>query len=215
VSVTGRVASVLAVTVFVGCGIPLDDAPRAQATTSAPVEQSTPTTPSGGSAAFVYLTVEDHIVPVESPVGDGSPEARLQALLGAKPVTPTASQIPTGTRLRGVQRNSSVVTVDLTDEFDNLQGTARRMAAAQIVFTLTELPGIEDVLFRVEGRATQVDSPLVGDTDRVRACDYLELLPTTEQAVADQLDAEAMEHADERRVALRRCPNAPSDTSRD
>lgn len=202
------VAALAALAGLAGCGIPLDGAPRRLV--DAPENEVTTTTaPTGGGSAYVYLTLEDHLVPIRVDVGDASPQARVTALLSIEPDSGAASQIPSGTRLLAAERNASVVTVDLSDEFDNVQGTGRRLAAAELVFTLTEIGGIEDVLFEVSGRPTRVDSPIVGDTDRVRACDYLALLPTTDQLREDRIDSDAARHVTARRTSLQqRCPAA-------
>ena len=192
------------------CGIPLDDQPRAIAAVGAEAARPTPSTAPGGSAAYVYLATDDHLVPVEHEVGGGTVAERITALLALEPTAlETSSQVPGGTRLLGVERSASIVTIDLSKEFDNLQGVARRLAAAQLVFTATESSGVEDVLFKVNGRTARVDSPVAGDTDRVRACDYLSLLPTTEQLAAAEVDDSATRHVTRRRSSLeQRCPDA-------
>lgn len=195
-----------------GCGIPTDDAPRDMTPRGLDTEAPTSTALTGGSDAYVYLSAADHLVPVQQEVGNGTVEERVAALLARQPAGGSAaSQVPAGTRLLGVVRNASVVTLDLSDEFDNLQGVARRLAAAQLVMTVTESTGVEDVLFRVEGKLARVDSPVVGDTDRVRACDYVALLPTADQARRDGLDTDAVRHVARRRSSLeRRCPDQDS-----
>lgn len=207
---SGRLVALLAtVGLAVACGIPTDDSPRDVSPRGLDAETPTSTALAGGSDAYVYLSSADHLVPVEQEVGNGTVEERVAALLARQPAGgSTASQVPAGTRLLGVVRNASVVTLDLSDEFDNLQGVARRLAAAQLVMTVTESTGVEDVLFRVEGKLARVDSPVVGDTDRVRACDYVTLLPTAEQARRDGLDPDAVRHVARRRASLeRRCPD--------
>jgi len=60
--------------------------------------------------------------------------------------------IPVGTSLRGVTVKSGTATVDLSGEFDSGGGTlSMTMRLAQVVYTLTQFPTIERVLFKIDG----------------------------------------------------------------
>lgn len=51
---------------------------------------------------------------------------------------------------------NGVVTVDLPDSFEDLDGRDQTVAAAQIVYTATAFRGVRGVIFRVAGQAAQV-----------------------------------------------------------
>ena len=62
------------------------------------------------------------------------------------------STIPTGTDLRGLTVHGGTATVDLSDEYDSGGGVlSMTMRLAQVVYTLTQFPTVERVLFRIEG----------------------------------------------------------------
>jgi hypothetical protein len=138
--------------------------------------------------------------------------ALLQMPESSERVNGLGSSIPTGTRLQGLQTDGTTLSVDLSDDFENVVGTARQQAIGQMVLTATEFAGVQDVRFLVDGKPLQVTSPTRGDTTTVGACDYESLLPTTEDAKEADLDAGTAERLAARRAALDdHCP-APSTT---
>jgi hypothetical protein len=63
-----------------------------------------------------------------------------------------STAIPAGTELVGVEVVDGVATVDLSTEFGSGGGSASMMGrVAQIVFTATQFPTVESVLFEIEG----------------------------------------------------------------
>lgn len=62
------------------------------------------------------------------------------------------SAIPASTELRSLSIDSGTATIDLSDEYDAGGGTlSMTMRLAQVVYTLTQFPTIERVLFQIEG----------------------------------------------------------------
>jgi hypothetical protein len=121
------------------------------------------------------------------------------------------SQIPTGTRLLGTSQEGTVLNVDVSKEFDNLVGTGRSQATAQIVMTATDLPGIDQVSLSIEGQSTQVFSQVRGDTDQVGACDYVGLLPSEDTLASWPLDRRSRQHLTTRRnMLLDQCLQTPA-----
>jgi hypothetical protein len=104
------------------------------------------------------------------------------------------NQIPAGTRLLGAQQLGSALNVNLSSEFDNLVGTGRTQATAQIVFTATDLTGIETLTFSIDGKPTMIVSPAAGDTSTVTACDFRGLLPTDDEVQEANLSTDAGRH---------------------
>jgi len=65
-----------------------------------------------------------------------------------------ASQIPSGSRLRGVTLAGGVARVDLSSRFASGGGSATMFARlAQVVFTATQFPNVHGVRFLLDGRA--------------------------------------------------------------
>lgn len=161
-------AAVALVTTFGACGIPTDDHPQAIAPESIPDVILSPT-PSIGAAdqavtSWIYLVLggtdadePDSLVrePVQVP-SPGNPEQVLQRLAqGAdekQAERRLISAIPPRTEILATvdPERRDVLIVD-TQELRRVEGGKQRIAAAQIVFTATEIPGIEFVRFRDGG----------------------------------------------------------------
>jgi spore germination protein GerM len=183
-------AAVLAV-VGAGCGIPSDEraavaspgsvpfdllgqAPSATATTLpiAPTEKAT-----------IFLVQGERLAPVQrelpAPV---SVEAVLETLAAG----PTATEVQLGLRTAllapGLMRSGGVsggiATIDLGQPFTEIAGRDQIVALAQIVSTVTGLPGVGRATFTLDGNATGV---LRGDgavtTESVSRDDYATLAP--------------------------------------
>ena len=87
-----------------------------------------------------------------------------------------SSTIPSGVEVLGLTIKEGLATVDLSDEFEGTDDSAvvaQRMA--QVVFTLTTIPHVTEVVFRQEGKAISAqtgDGQLV--TRPVMKADYLD-----------------------------------------
>lgn len=169
--------------------------------TSSSVPASTATTPSvqpasAGPAptrsttvrAYFYLGGEPGtagLVPVPREVGDGDPiEGALDALL-AGPTTDEAglrtvtSAIPVGSRLLGLTVANGIATADLSSDFESGGGSASMfIRLGQVVFTLTQFPTVQSVVFKIDGQRVTVFSSegIVLDNPLGRA-DEADLLP--------------------------------------
>ncbi len=62
-----------------------------------------------------------------------------------------SNTIPEGTVLRGISLKDKVATVDLSKEFDQVNGVAGIISRLSIVNTLTKISGVEKVRFHIEG----------------------------------------------------------------
>ncbi len=114
----------------------------------------------------------------DDPIGPGPflvPVAR-QISTPAAPATPTmawllagpsqpeqdglpalSTAIPSGTRLLGLAVANGVATVDLSSEFASGGGSLSMLArVAQVVYTLTQFPTVDEVAFEIEGVAVDV-----------------------------------------------------------
>jgi hypothetical protein len=123
----------------------------------------------------VYHLRDGKVAPVGRTVEATSAVARasLASLLDGPTTEERAaglsSAIPSGTTLLDLSLVEGLATVDLSGEFDDGGGSASMLGrVAQVVATLTRLPTIERVAFRLDGRAVEtiggegviVDPPL-------------------------------------------------------
>ncbi len=105
-----------------------------------------------------------HLVPVARSVDRNTPATEaMQALLAGPTAMELAtfpglsSAVPAGTELRWVAVTDGVATVDLTGTFVTGGGSLSfRSRLAQVVFTLTQFPTVDEVRFRIDGVATTV-----------------------------------------------------------
>ena len=101
-------------------------------------------------------------------------EALLEGPAGPDVEAGADTAIPAGTRLLGVEMgHESPVVVDLSREFESGGGSlSMQLRVAQVVFTATQLDGVDEILITIEGEAVDsiggegvlVDRPL-GRTD--------------------------------------------------
>jgi spore germination protein GerM len=70
-----------------------------------------------------------------------------------------STAIPEGTQLLGVSIEDGIATVDLSAEFESGGGSLGMMLRlAQVVFTVTQFPTVEGVLFELDGQPVEVFS---------------------------------------------------------
>ena len=130
-----------------------------------------------GSAGLAALLRE---VPQTHAVG----AAAIDALLAGPDPNDSGERllstaIPDGSRLLGLTIDDGIATVDLSSEFESGGGSLSMFTRlGQMVFTLTQFPTVESVLFEIEGQPVTVFSSegIVLDGPVGRA-DYADLLP--------------------------------------
>ena len=210
----GPAAFALAVALLAaGCGIPLDDSPRAiTANVTKPTTEQQTTSP-GNSAVFLYFLKNDHLAGASRDVTDRRLESVLAAVLSGPTAEETSngliSQIPAGTTVSSVTDDGQTVRIGISKELADVVGASRQEAIAQIVFTATELDGVSTVGFTVGGKALKVSSPTRGDVEQVSDCDFVVFLPTDDQVRDANLPADVTRHLAARRRALAsRCPDS-------
>lgn len=161
-----------------GCGVRPESQPRHIPAERLPAELAAAPadSPTSGAAAFafrVYLVSGARLVPVERRVSE---QASAMRRLAALKEGPTREEAASGLRsslgeraaVRVVEVSQGVASVDLGADLAELFGSDRVLALAQIVFTLTDTPGIDEVRFSVERRpvatpiedGTLIDRPL-------------------------------------------------------
>ncbi len=166
----------------VACGVPLDAGP-----VPIEIEYELPedVAASDGEdlvAMLMFLVRTDRLVPVTRDLpATADLHGVIDSLLDGPTVPEERSQlrtaIPPATMLLGVESDGSVAIVDLSAGFTSVGGEEELLAVAQFVLTLTSLPGIDSVGFRVEGRPTNVPLPSGALSEApVTAEPYLNLL---------------------------------------
>ena len=169
----------------VGCG-------DAQAVSLGPIANTTKTTTPrvhhrgpATVALKVWLARSDGLVPVRRVhrLTPAVATAAIKALLAGPTVKERAAglstAIPKETKLLGIALHKGVATVDLTAEFGTGGGALSvQDRIGQIVYTLTEFPTIDKVLFHLDGAPVHVISTdgIVLDHPVTRD-EYVNLLP--------------------------------------
>lgn len=170
------VASGVAVAVA-GCGVQLDDEPREIAAGVVPYDLlATSTTGSTSSttplptfqATSVFLVDnDDYLVEVRRQL-PGEVRGEVRVAIGSLLTPPTeievnsglSTAIPPSVSLRGVVGpEDGLVTIDLrSGATEGTDGSPEisRLAFAQLVYTADAVPGVDRVLFQVDGQAREV-----------------------------------------------------------
>ena len=156
-----------ALTLLAGCGIPVDDRPRALSAEEIPSSlpsSAPPATAQPGGANSVSTTVffvrESQLAPVrrESPTPptvEGAIAAVVRGPTLAERSQGLRTALNTQVRLAGTAA-ARVPLIDLTEAFGEGEGEEQILALAQLVFTLTGLPGVDAVSFARSGQAVEV-----------------------------------------------------------
>ncbi len=178
---------------LVACGVPEDDRPQELTAdevpfgllTTAPTTTTTPENlPPSREAELYFLDSEGLLEPLPREVEDRSPRMVIETLLATDtaglPAT-FSSNIPPDTLLLDIFTESDgqndVLTVDLSEQFTTIEGERFIAAVAQIVFTASDLDGVDAVSFRVEGERIPVsDEEGATQDEPVTPLDYRTLL---------------------------------------
>jgi hypothetical protein len=148
------------------CGLGVDASPRLVNPQQVPfglLRPSPPTTSPAfaGQYATIYLEGPQRLVAVSRDVPAPVTATRVLAALGQGPTSAEASEglqspISTAAPLTIWRLRSTRVTVNVTKAFTTLAGENQAIAVAQLVYTLTALPGIDAVGIRIDGKRAKV-----------------------------------------------------------
>ena len=160
--------------------------------TVAPATSTTGAGPTGMAVYFLLEELDDEspgpfLVPVyrEAEAGTDAAMTVMEALLVGPTSDETAgtpaisTAIPEGTKVLGVDISDGRATVDLSGEYDDGGGSFGMFARlAQVVYTLTRLPEVDEVAFELEGEMVTVFSSEGIELDGPQQRDdYSDLLP--------------------------------------
>jgi spore germination protein GerM len=161
----GLLAFVLLCVVVSACAVGTDEAPRDIEQATVLVRDTNDDAQAAGGAGRIYLTVPGvsgeptRLRSVARDVGD-DPDAVVAALLagpnGDEFTDQLRTALPDGLQVITLQRRAGgIVDLDVTDEIQQLSGDVQVLALAQIVYTVSELNGIEAVRISVDGESVQ------------------------------------------------------------
>jgi spore germination protein GerM len=170
------IAVVLAILVS-ACGVPSSGGPQTIAPSGVPFgllsnkkepvqERVSPAHPT--APVSIYLLDQGHLAPVAREVHFPAPLPTLATeALDALLAGPTLAEaengyqtaISTGTRLLSVSVTAGVATVNFSSAFGMIVGADQIPAVAQVVYTITGIPGISSVAFQISGQPIAVPVP--------------------------------------------------------
>jgi len=151
-------ATIVLAAVAMGCGIRPDAAPR-----DIPVEdRSLPGAPASvagvaGGDARIYLLTPTEPRQVRSVTRPSGTRTDLLAALVAGPTEeelslPLSSALPAELEVLSTRSVGSVLYIDLSAAIAELSGAGLTLAVAQIVFTATDIAGVDAVQLTVDGQ---------------------------------------------------------------
>ncbi len=163
-----------------------DGTTEIQTTTEETTENGTETEPAAATVAYqVWFTdAEGLFVTYRTEeatprVGTAALESLLEGPDSFEEDYGLRTAIPDGTQLLGLEIGDGIARADLSSEFESGGGSASMQARlAQVVYTLTQFPTVEGVLFSLDGEPIDVlgGEGVVIDHPLTRR-DYAELLP--------------------------------------
>jgi spore germination protein GerM len=112
-------------------------------------------------------------------IGTAALEALLEGPESFESEYGLGTSVPDGTQLLGLTIEDGIARVDLTSEYESGGGSASmQMRLAQVVYTITQFPTVEGVVFSLDGRPIEVlgGEGVVLDHPLTRK-DYADLLP--------------------------------------
>lgn len=182
-----RVAILAMLVLAAACGgtsepvqVPADDIPF-PLTREAGVPEATSTV--GRILVFFVLDGRLSAVTRNAEAGGTPTEASMRALLGGpngrERTRGLNTGLPSSTRLLDITVTNRIALVDLSAEFQApAEPDAITLRIAQVVWTLTQLPGIEAVIFAVDGNQISVATDQGQSVDRpVSRADYDQFAP--------------------------------------
>ena len=184
---------------LVGCGVQLDDEPRELArdtlpfdllatSTTGPPTTATPL-PTFQETSVFLVDNDDYLFEVERQL-----PGEVRVAVGSLLTPPTEAEVNSGlsteiapsVSLRGISGpEDGLVTIDLASDGSERSPEISRLAFAQLVYTATGLPGVDRVLFQVDGQAREVPTGEGQSTaEPLSRVDYRQFLrpPTTTTA---------------------------------
>ena len=160
-------AALLALILLSSCGIPVEDSARPisgdDIPATIPSPAPAPTSPLGDqrpASVELFFVHGSRLAPVrrDVPIPLSLERAIAEIARGPTPVERNQgfrTALPKDLRLAGTVA-AGVPLIEVTDSFAQVEGEEQILALAQLVFTLTGLPGVDGVSFGLAGRPVEV-----------------------------------------------------------
>lgn len=167
-------ALLCALALLTGCGVEPQESPEVLTIPVPEISAAEERTEAIGPALTVYFVRGDALAPAER----GTPVADARSALELLALGPTRVEVIGGLRTALAPQSlrvdegvpGGITSVSVTREFTGITGGNQLLAVAQVVWTLTDLPGTTQVRFLVEGVPVEVptdsgltDSPVGRD----------------------------------------------------
>lgn len=191
-------AALVVTLVAAGCSVSADDAPRDIEQAASDLDQGTsPSAQAAEGSGRIYLTATTGagqattLRSVSRDVGEDDIDAVIDAVVDALLAGPNATELaqgyrsalPAGLEVTSRQRRGTLVALDLSSQIQDLSGNALIVALAQIVYTLSEVSGVDRVLLTVDGVQPQwPDGRGQLRSDPLTVYDYPGLEPSAQPA---------------------------------
>lgn len=203
-------ASLTIIAAATGCGVTMDEAPRALSTTSsiAPLPEQPGASP-GTATAELYFVSDDRLVLVTRALEDTSFQNAL-ASIQAGPTQREAdgsirTAIPEGTQIEA-DLQDGLLQVALAGPLVSLRSDEYRRAIAQIVLTTSSSPGVERFRFTDDNGVSLAIPTDDGDAEEVTQCEFASALASDETAAETVSRADAERHSAARQRLEADCP---------
>lgn len=185
----------LVVSTLSSCGVPVDRQPTALSRSGVPFDLLAPSSPSTTSTTFasqvsaeIFLLNSASLTLVAVPRAVPATEDNLATVLGVLVDGPTVqeangglqSAIPPQTTVLGASiAPGGLATVNLGGSFGQLVGQLQIEAVAQIVFTVSSLPGqtVTGVTFQLQGQPIEVPNASGAQVPVASRAEYQQLAP--------------------------------------
>ncbi|MCF6507411.1 hypothetical protein E9549_08320 [Blastococcus sp. MG754426] len=146
--------------VLTGCGVDPQPQPERIAVPTAPPGTATPQADDAGPEVVVYFVRGADLAPAPRATRAATPENAVTLLATG----PTRAEVIGGLRTAVAPQSivadeglpGGITAVNVTEEFAGITGGNQLLAVAQVVWTLTELPGTARVRFLLDGRPLEV-----------------------------------------------------------
>ena len=163
-------AGLVAALLLTGCGVEPQDRPEPLVVPGSPSADAVPSPAEGRVPLRVYFVRGTRLEAVDR----SAPDASSPTVLGILTAGPTRTEVLDGLRTAVAPQAlvsgdapvvGSTVEVALAQEFASVSGGNQLLAVAQVVWTLTEFPGVTRVRFSAAGAPVEVPTD-AGLTDQ-------------------------------------------------
>ena len=176
-----RAAVTGALLLLFGCGVAPEDRPEPLTVSAPPAAEPSDQPQPQGLEVTVYFVQGADLAPVLRPTTGADVAAALEQL-AAGPSKPEVlaglrTALPAQSLALDEGQPEGPAAVAVTRDFTGVTGGNQLLAVAQVVWTLTELPGTTQVQFLVDGEPVEVPTDEGLTDEPVDRSDYLSVAP--------------------------------------